>query len=115
MSNPNKTVFSQLLVLFKLAGPIILGNFAFAILGITDMMMAGMAGTPDQAGVAVGGSFFFPAITFVIGMVSALHPIISRYCGARTKELIPQAHSRAGTCGFAGGFLVMMVLDVALV
>ena len=54
MSNPNKTVFSQLIVLFKLAGPIILGNFAFAILGITDMMMAGMAGTPDQAGVAAG-------------------------------------------------------------
>ena len=29
-------------------------------------------------------------------------------------ELVPQAHSRAGTCGFVGGFLVMMVLDVAL-
>ena len=30
------------------------------------------------------------------------------------EELVPQAHSRAGTCGFIGGFLVMMVLDVAL-
>lgn len=30
------------------------------------------------------------------------------------EELIPQAHSRAGTCGFVAGFLVMMVLDVAL-
>ena len=30
------------------------------------------------------------------------------------EELIPQAHSRAGTCGFVSGFLVMMVLDVAL-
>jgi len=30
------------------------------------------------------------------------------------EELIPQAHSRPGTCGFVGGFLVMMVLDVAL-
>jgi ZIP family zinc transporter len=29
-------------------------------------------------------------------------------------ELIPQAHSRAGTCGFVGGFLIMMILDVAL-
>ena len=29
-------------------------------------------------------------------------------------ELVPQAHSRAGTCGFVLGFLVMMVLDVAL-
>ena len=30
------------------------------------------------------------------------------------EELVPQAHSRGGTCGFAAGFLVMMVLDVAL-
>ena len=30
------------------------------------------------------------------------------------EELIPQAHSSAGTCGYLGGFLVMMVLDVAL-
>ena len=30
------------------------------------------------------------------------------------EELVPQAHSRSGTCGFVGGFLVMMVLDVAL-
>ena len=30
------------------------------------------------------------------------------------EELIPQAHSRAGTHGFVTGFLVMMILDVAL-
>ena len=30
------------------------------------------------------------------------------------EELIPQAHSRAGTCGFIVGFLIMMILDVAL-
>jgi ZIP family zinc transporter len=30
------------------------------------------------------------------------------------EELVPQSHSRAGTCGFVTGFLVMMVLDVAL-
>ena len=30
------------------------------------------------------------------------------------EELIPQAHSRAGTCGYLFGFLLMMALDVAL-
>ena len=30
------------------------------------------------------------------------------------EELVPQAHGRAGTCGFVAGFLIMMVLDVAL-
>jgi ZIP family zinc transporter len=30
------------------------------------------------------------------------------------EELVPWAHSRTGTCGYLGGFLLMMVLDVAL-
>jgi len=30
------------------------------------------------------------------------------------EELVPQAHSRLGTCGFVSGFLIMMVLDTAL-
>ena len=30
------------------------------------------------------------------------------------EELVPQAHSSGGTCGFVVGFLLMMVLDVAL-
>lgn len=29
-------------------------------------------------------------------------------------ELIPEARGRTGSCGFIGGFLIMMVLDVAL-
>ena len=30
------------------------------------------------------------------------------------EELVPQAHSRAGTCGYLAGFLLMMTLDVML-
>ena len=51
--------------------------------------------------------------------VSALMPwFLSFAAGAMlyvvVEELVPQAHSRAGTCGFIGGFLVMMVLDVVM-
>lgn len=104
------TVTTQLLMLFKLAYPIILGNFAFALLGITDIMMAGLAGTSDQAGVAIGGSLFFPAMTFVIGMVSALHPVISRHCGAKRKDLIPQEHAHAVLACFIIGMILMFIL-----
>ena len=51
--------------------------------------------------------------------VRALMPwLLSFAAGAMlyvvVEELVPQAHSRAGTCGFVAGFLMMMVLDVAL-
>ena len=110
MSNAPKSVSSQLIVLFKLAFPIILGNFAYALLGITDIMMAGMAGTPDQAGVAIGGSFFFPALTFIIGMVSAIHPVISRHRGAKTEEKIPSEHAHSVLACSIVGIIIMFIL-----
>ena len=58
----------------------------------------------------------------VVLAAGAVHPLmpwlLSFAAGAMlyvvVEELVPQAHSRSGTCGFVGGFLVMMVLDVAL-
>ena len=51
-------------------------------------------------------------------VVPALSYLLSFAAGAMlyvvVEELVPQAHSKAGTCGFVGGFLIMMVLDVAL-
>ena len=58
----------------------------------------------------------------VVLAAGAVHPLmpwlLSFAAGAMlyvvVEELVPQAHSRSGTCGFVGGFLMMMVLDVAL-
>lgn len=58
----------------------------------------------------------------VVLAASGVHPLmpwlLSFAAGAMlyvvVEELVPQAHSRAGTCGFVLGFLVMMVLDVSL-
>ena len=51
-------------------------------------------------------------------VVPALPYLLSFAAGAMlyvvVEELVPQAHSRTGTCGFVGGFLIMMILDVAL-
>lgn len=58
----------------------------------------------------------------VVALAAAAQPLmpwlLSTAAGAMlyvtVEELVPQAHSRAGTCAFVGGFLIMMVLDVAL-
>ena len=76
---------------------------------------------------AFGGGTLSGSVEPVFGVLvvlaaGAVHPLmpwlLSFAAGAMlyvvVEELVPQAHSRAGTCGFVGGFLVMMVLDVAL-
>ena len=76
---------------------------------------------------AFGGGALSGSVEPVFGVLvvlaaGAVHPLmpwlLSFAAGAMlyvvVEELVPQAHSRSGTCGFVGGFLVMMVLDVAL-
>ena len=58
-------------------------------------------------------------VVLAAGWAEGLMPwLLSFAAGAMiyvvVEELVPQAHSRAGTCGFVTGFLLMMVLDVAL-
>ena len=62
---------------------------------------------------------FGVAAALAAARVQALMPwLLSFAAGAMlcvaAQELLPRAHSRAGTCGFFGGFLLMMALDVAL-
>ena len=60
---------------------------------------------------------FGVAVVLAAGQAEPLMPwLLSFAAGAMlyvvVEELIPQAHSRFGTCGFVVGFLVMMTLDV---
>ncbi len=89
------TVFQAARSLVRLALPILLGNLSYALLGICDLLMSGLAGTADLAGVAVGGSFFFPANMFLIGMMSAMQPVIARLRGENRPEQIPHVHLTA--------------------
>ena len=57
-------------------------------------------------------------VLFAAGVRAVMPWLLSFAAGAMVyvvvEELIPQAHSRSGTCGYVTGFLIMMVLDVAL-
>ena len=74
------------------------------------------------AGGALSGAvepvFGILVVLCAAGVRSLMPWLLSFAAGAMlyvvVEELVPQAHSRAGTLGYISGFLVMMVLDVAL-
>ncbi len=78
-------------------------------------------GRAFRSGVGSGAvePLFGVAVVLAAAGIGALMPwLLGFAAGAMlyvvVEELIPQAHSRAGTCGFVLGFLIMMVLDTAL-
>lgn len=67
--------------LIKLFIPIILGQLAQTAMSVADTIMAGWAGVADLSGVAIGGSFFWPALFFLIGLSFAIQPTLSQLRG----------------------------------
>ena len=74
--------------LFILAGPLIVNNLSIAGMQAADTIMAGRLGASALAAVAVGGSLWFFAFAFCMGVLMAISPIAARHSGAGNPELI---------------------------
>lgn len=78
---------------FKLFLPIFLGSIATTAMSVVDTVMAGMAGTIQLSGVAIGASLYTPCALFVMGMTLAIQPTVAQLRGAgRTNEIAPRMH-----------------------
>ena len=122
-----------------LTGGLAGGGFNGALAGAAALAFGiGIQNFPEGAAVALpllregrGRAFLIGTLSGAVepifgvlaaGLAAASRPLmpwlLSFAAGAMlhvtVEELIPQAHSRAGTHGYLAGFLIMMALDVAL-
>ncbi|EAT14414.1 MATE family efflux transporter [Desulfuromonas acetoxidans] len=85
---------AELMTLTRLSVPLILAQLAQSSMGFVDTMMAGRVSPNDLAAVAIGSSIWFPVLLFLLGILSALTPMVSQaHGGGRHHEidrLIPQ-------------------------
>lgn len=78
---------------FRLFWPIFLGQLFSTSLGVVDTVMAGAAGTVELSGVAIGASFYLPAVLFLIGMTLAIQPTVAHLRGAgKSHEIASKLH-----------------------
>jgi MATE family multidrug resistance protein len=78
--------------LLTLAAPILTAQLAQQALGFADTVMAGRVSASDLAGVAVGGSIWWPVFLFLYGVLLAITPLVAQLHGAgKTAETGPLA------------------------
>ena len=68
--------------LFRVALPLMGAQLAQMGMGVTDAVMAGRYASADLAGVALGGSIFWPLLLLAMGVVHAVTPTVSQLHGA---------------------------------
>jgi len=86
----SKLLRTEMRLLATLAAPILLAQLSQMTLSFIDTIMAGRVSPADLAGVAVGGSIWYPLFLFLYGVLLAITPMVAQLHGAgKTAETGP--------------------------
>lgn len=111
-----KTHLKEVRALVALGLPMFLSQIAQVGTGFVDTLMAGKAGKADLAAVALGSSFFFTVFIFLIGVMTALNPILANGFGRGANQevgrLTQQGLWFGGLLGLFGVAVVLGLLPV---
>jgi multidrug resistance protein, MATE family len=99
-------------VLLRLTGPLVLAQLSQTAMGFVDTIMAGRYSAVDLAAVAVGSSIFFPVYLFLIGLLSAVTPLVAQAHGRGDGQMVRHAIRQGMAIGLVTGLLLMPVLWV---
>lgn len=97
-------------VLLRLTGPLVLAQLSQTAMGFVDTVMSGRYSAVDLAAVAVGSSIFFPVYLFLIGLLSAVTPLVAQAHGRGDGQTVRHSIRQGMAIGLATGLLLMPVL-----
>ena len=66
----------------RIAAPIILGNLGFILIGVGDVIVAGRHSTNTLAAISIATAIINCIMTFGMGILTSISPILSNYRGA---------------------------------
>lgn len=97
--------------LLLLALPLMGAQLAQMGMGVVDAIMAGQYGATDLAGVALGGSVFWPVMMLMMGLVQAVTPTVSQLNGAQRHAEIGSVIRQGLWLGLFGGLTATLILN----
>ncbi len=96
--------------LLRLTGPLVLAQLAQTSMGFVDTVMAGRVSAVDLAAVAVGSSLFFPVFLFMVGLLTAVTPLVAQAHGRGDRAAVRRSIRQGMAIGLVTGVLLMPVL-----
>ncbi len=97
--------------LFQLALPLMGAQLAQMGMGVTDAVMAGRYSSVDLAGVALGSSIFWPVLMLMMGLITAVTPVISQLNGAKNYPEIGAVVRQGLWLALGGGLTGVLLLN----
>ena len=109
---------TELKSLSRLALPVALSQLAIMGMGITDVLLAGHAGTDELAGLSLGANIWCVTILFFFGIGLITQALVGRYFGADDMQsLRNQIHQSLWltlACGLLGVLTILLAAEILL-
>lgn len=102
------------MALAALALPMMLAQIAAVGVGFVDTVMAGAAGKDDLAAVALGSSAMTTVLVTLMGVMTALNPMVSQLFGGGQSEAVGRLGRQGLWFGLLVGSVGMLVLLAAI-
>ena len=95
--------------LLTIAGPIIMGNLGFILIGVGDVLVAGRHSTETFAAISIAAAIVNCIMTIAIGMTASISPLLSNYRGERKpiKRYFYPSIRFAGFLAIVTGFIIL--------
>ena len=97
-------------LLIRLTLPLLFAQLSQTAMGFVATVMAGRYASVDLAAVAVGSSIFFPVFLFLLGLQSAVTPLVAQANGRGDAAAVRRSIRLGVTIGFTAGVLLMPLL-----
>lgn len=97
-----------------LAWPILLAQVAAVGVGFVDTVMAGNVGTDDLSAVALGSAAFTTVLISLMGIMTALNPVIAQLHGAGETGRVGEAGRQGLWFGLLSGLAGMLLLGISV-
>ena len=103
-------MFKEITAILKLAMPILIAQLSVTSMNLVDTIMAGRYGHEDLAGVAIGGSFWLPALIFSQALLYSITPNVSQALGRGEPQKTGVYLANGFVLGMCVGACVFVVL-----
>ena len=105
----------EILALWRLAWPILVGQLANVGMSVLDVAMAGHASAQDLAGVSLGVSIWNMVIITLMGVMMSISPIVAHHVGAQEFQKVPQVVRQALWKALGLGLIACLLANMSSV
>jgi len=96
----------------RIAGPVVVTNFSYTLMGAIDTIMVGHLGVAALAGVGLGNMISFSLLSFFWGATSGIDAMTAQAYGARDRDGVARVFFQGMYLAAACGILILLAMPL---